>query len=137
MAWFDDTAKVVTFFANIGVNIVPPIFGTNILGFLNPAIVDHVWGLTLIGMPIVASGFYVFSLPRPDGSARIWPAALAIIMFLVSAGSMLAIRYAAISFTPATTSFLLHVLVVVVFLSAGAGIGSGLARVPPLFSKTP
>lgn len=47
MAWFDDTAKVVTFFANIALNIVPPIFGTNILGFLNPAIVEDVWGLTL------------------------------------------------------------------------------------------
>ena len=136
MAWFDDTAKVVTFFANIALNIVPPIFGTNILGFLNPAIVEDVWGLTLVGMPIAACGFYVFSLPRPDGSARVWPAALAIIMFLTSAGFMLAIRYGAIRFTPETTSFLLHVTVIVVFLSAGAGVGSTLARVPSLFSKT-
>jgi hypothetical protein len=130
MPSLEDLLKLARLVAPIVLNFVLPLFGTKLLPFVNPAIVEEVWGVTIIGMPVAGGVCFFLSLPRPCGTIRSWPVVVAVIIFLTSLAALFALTGDVLPISPKLAAFLSRLFIVGVFFGAGGVIGSVFARVP-------
>jgi hypothetical protein len=130
MPLLEDLVKFARLITPIVLNVVLPLFGTKLLPFVNPAIVEDVWGVTILGMPVAGGVCFYLSLPRPDGTVRSWPVVLAAIIFLASLAALFALAGDVLPTSPRLAAFLSRLFIVGVFFGAGGVIGSVFARVP-------
>jgi hypothetical protein len=107
-----------------------PLLGVSFFAFLNPKIINDVWGITVFAMGV--AGAVTYALTRPPTPRPAWPGIVAFILGMASLGGLLSLAGDVLTLGSAALGALLaRVFFIAFFVGCSGAIGWVMARVLP------